>query len=393
VLERKIHGQPPAWIRRGTVPGTWEIDEDAARPFRRMIELRESGRGWLHIARTLNEEKFISPRGRRWVVGNVTRYLSEPYLRKMLGDVPYSFGGDGGGRRVGTDVIWTIGIFPPLLTEERAERLREVARQLRNPDAIARGMAADTTYICKGRLHCAVCGARMASHSLSAMKSRSWPSATDAQLRQYRCYQRNVNPEGHKAASSVVAASQVEEAVARVLRVALALPAAAPPKRKKTVPKPSGRTAAEIDVEMDRLLSLYVANKLSQPDYERFALRLSQERETLAAAERSARTPPAFEAATTAFGSLADAAGDPEALQHIFRRIILNAIERIDAPTTLPAGAVPLEVTQGFTDTERRKYIRVQLRWDTNHGSVFYAGLYRTNWSHEQPIYWVQEGP
>lgn len=419
------HGRPPAWVAPDGAGG-WTTDTPVAAAMRRLVELRLASTGFKRIAMTLNEEGHRPAEGGKWTGGRVAHYLQDAYLRRMRGDSPYT-GRAKEAREAGT--IWLPTVYPALITEEEYAALGRVNERLRtdHPPGFVlraksgRGAAApkDTTYILSGLAFCARCtlagsaggrGYKLLASS-DTIRDGRWRDATPYDLRHYRCYQQDRAAHGGQAGVTI-AGPMLEDAVCRVVRAAVPLPTAPPPAGPAAPPAPppkpadpdAPRTVKEADERLSRLLSLLVARRITDTEFDMAAAPLRRQREELRRAEEGEGDGPRGEDPAAAAPPSAPEVEWPEEGACLtdqlaaWRRILLGAVARVEAPYDgLPEGAVPLPGSQDGPYQRRRhsgaprRCCRVVLTWETALGREFWAPLYRRSWQGERLVYFVPD--
>ncbi|MEB3277042.1 MAG: recombinase family protein [Cyanobacteriota bacterium] len=142
-------GWAPSWLTH--TAGGWHFTPYAA-TIQRLLELLDSGLGYIATAKALNAEGLLSPRGKPWTAGGVNHILQSPAVA--------------GGRtmRRRAEVIWDY--FPALLDQQAWHGLlAKVAA--RNADYSTPSTQDQCHWIGQGLTTCAVCGRMVGSRMCS----------------------------------------------------------------------------------------------------------------------------------------------------------------------------------------------------------------------------------
>lgn len=133
-------GWAPSWLSH--TPDGWQLNPYAA-TIRRLLELLDSGLGYIATAKALNAEGLRSPRGKPWTSGGVTHILQSPAIA--------------GGRTMRRRAEVTWDYFPALLDQQAWHGLRAKVAA-RDVDYTAPGVQDQTRWIGQGLTTCASCG-------------------------------------------------------------------------------------------------------------------------------------------------------------------------------------------------------------------------------------------
>jgi DNA invertase Pin-like site-specific DNA recombinase len=144
-------GAAPRWID-ATTDG-WVLNA-YANTILRLVELSEEGLGQLAVAKALNAEGHVTPRGKPWGPGTVSSVIRSPSVA----------GGRQHQRRKGGPVLW--GYFPAIIQRPRWEALRAAAAA-RTVAGAAPSHGDPVLFIGRGLTTCAACGRPVGSRSSS----------------------------------------------------------------------------------------------------------------------------------------------------------------------------------------------------------------------------------
>lgn len=366
-------GHLPAWLTRDEATGDFRLDPDAAAPFRRMVELRLQHQGFNRIARTLNEEGYRAPRGGAWTQNRIQQNLTGDNLARLWGESAYHLH-DG-------ERITLPQAYPALVTPEEAAALRAIGRLLMPPGAKERepafsqrrGLAIDTTYLLSGLVNCGECGAKLRSSGSGGTRGSKQPRA-------YLCQAGRTDRTRHAGGRSIlIRADPLEDAVARVVRLALVSPPPPPPRQRPPREKRETRNIGQVQTEIDSLAMLHATGRIELADYDRLAAPLRAEREKLLSRQQQEDAPTLYLAAqeSTSTGNV--------------RQVFLATVEKVEAPvfvegikhvaSTRPSGR------RSESDNDRR-CARVTLRWspDGIH-RTYIAPMYRAIFEGEREVF------
>lgn len=144
-------GASPRWV--DATPDGWVLNGYAG-TVRRLVELSEEGLGQLAIAKALNAEGHVTPRGKAWGPGTVSTIIHSPSVA----------GGRQSKRREGGPILW--GYFPAVIERPRWEAMRAAAAS-RSVAAAAPAHGDPVLFVGRGLTTCAACGRPVGSRSSS----------------------------------------------------------------------------------------------------------------------------------------------------------------------------------------------------------------------------------
>lgn len=208
----------PAWVVKGA-DGVPRVNEDAAAPLRRIVDLRLRGYGASRIAQTLNAEFPPPPRSTgttgsaQWQARRVTEILSPRSLLSLAGIAEYHLAGGA--------VHAIESAHPAVITDAQYHALatlsdatRPTTDQQANKTA-GRGLALETSFLLSGRARCGVCGGPMRS---GYMRPKDKPPR-----RMYYCQRAMDNRKAHPKGEAVtsITAEMFEEAVSALIEEAI----------------------------------------------------------------------------------------------------------------------------------------------------------------------------
>jgi len=365
--EGRVMGALPAWIAR-TSEGELAAIPDQILAFKRMVELRIEGLGYVRIAQRLNQEGHRTANGRHWTDGTTYKYLQPDWIMTMLGSGFY-------GRKT-TEEVEIPNAYPPILTQAEADKLLalqkvysldyarkpvsgldwQVSRRRKNGR-----YSADSIHLLSSIIFCPYCGARMIATLRTDATQRATPFT-------YRCPHYRTLADEHKQGLSSIAASQVEDAVLRVIRIALHMPPKGPesPKRQMT---DLTKVLEALQVKIDRLVNMHLDGKISRQDYQRLYAELLTERQDLM--ERQANDHSEAEQRQAAH-----LLGKDQLTREELRQLVLLMVKRVEAPLVEAGWTVRRDLNT------LRRFARVTLKFPTSDGhQVFRSGLYKQNYS------------
>lgn len=316
-----VHGRLPFWLTKDG-DGTFTLNERAS-DMRRLVDLRLGGYSNIHIARTLNQEGFRSPTGRKWTSERVRLYLVPDKLMLLQGHFVY------GQKKTDGDPSRIIveNAFPAVITGEESDAINTYNRQQRelwdrgNPRRSAR-----TTYILSGLIRCADCGCSMRSRTSGQPPRQS-----------YMCEDAKTDDLKHPAGYSI-SAEMIEDAVLRVVWKVIADYKHQVEKGVVPVPKqtPAGATLEKQIISVTdgitRISELYERGHIQLEDFDRRYRELVDEREKLR--KMLSETDAQNVVRLTVEQAITDAA-ENSLTPEIARRLILAFIERVEAPVSV----------------------------------------------------------
>ncbi|MES2459490.1 MAG: recombinase family protein [Armatimonadota bacterium] len=421
IRARHSQGKPwnqPYWINHAVerdakgkmLSSAYVLTEPQSTGMRRLVQLRQEGRNYTDIARILNAEGFPAARG-TWTARGTRHYLLPPCIDMMEGHSP-------GGRHLSR----LENVWPRLLSESEAEAIRQVQRAhdaagtRTYPDGRAgngrsRGRSAGSSFLLSSLTHCGDCGEKMRGVNASGGKQKT------NRVRIYLCDPK----EDHRASlhklkggGLYVSGVMLEDAVARVVRLALDNPPAPPPARKTRekaagasgpkVKDPAGALVA-LTKQLDTLVRMRMEERIDDGEYDRLRADLLKRRETLQeilmgnpAQQGEARS--VYQNTAAMFARMGDsgggsgAEGDEDsvnssdttgAISRAWREIFLQVVDRVDVKPTVPDIIAAREPTN--TRGNARNWARITLRYPCALGGVFWAPLYTRSFKGERTVY------
>lgn len=240
VKQSRHGGKCPAYLGYDKKTKAFSVIEDVAGGFRRMCQLRAEGKGFTAIAKTLNAEGWRKPSGAPWDQPTVYQWLEETWLDSMATGAQYFHRPnrrrtDARGNRIKQgDPVRVPSIYPAIITEELAEKCREV--NARTAGVKGERVRADynDNYLLAGLLRCAECGQPWVSH------------AGRNGIKNYRC-----NGLGLKHSQSMVRREIVEDAVLRAAKWGLDNVTGRP--KLAVVKKDTARVVAQLEEQIERV--------------------------------------------------------------------------------------------------------------------------------------------
>lgn len=392
------HGALPMWVTRcpscvpnrkiqageaehaaetcGSCHNGYALVPEAVEAVRRMVELRtREGLGYVKLARALNEEGYRTANGKEWTDGNVYKYLSPTWVDTMCGT-----GYLGREKREGDpDRIVIPNLFPSILTEEEGNVLRVVQERYRRQPMESHipgagdwmtnrkkrngRYSASTQFLLSSLVFCACCGARLSSGC--------YTEENRAEKHNYFCQRARTRSEAHSQGGVSFGGSSLEDAVLRVVRKVLSEPP--PPLEEPKQKKKRARGVEQIDREVDKLLKMNLAGRLSDEDYDRNYDALMKERKAILAAEAEEALPAARDAALGILGN------GEEITREQLRQLIKLVVKRVEAPVYLD-GVFVREAGTGL-----RRHARVTLHLPTTEGvDTFLVPIYTNRFKGER---------
>ncbi len=367
-------GATPAWICR-SASGELDLIPEQVEAIGRMVDLRLSGMGYVRIAQALNAEGYRTVNGQYWTHGMTYKYLQPTWIKTMLGA---GFFGRGA-----TEPIEIPHAYPPILTQDEADRLLTVQRLYsedygRKPVGGLDWMvskrrkigrySASSIHLLSSIVYCPHCGARMVASSRSDIEHRSTPF-------KYGCPHYMTRTELHRKGLNSVAAEALEDAVLRVLRGALAMP----PRPIESKPR-IARQAKSLDAiqtKIDRLVTMHLDGKLNDADFDRAYAELLDAREKQQehdsvprSAERQLRA--------QSLGSKSELSREE------LRQLVLLMIERVEAPITI-AGHM---VRSG--SRHLRRFARIRLSFPRADDQIQFLAPIHTSQYQREREYWAE---
>lgn len=313
-------GSTPAWIKRDENEKFVVIPEQAE-AFKRMVELRIRGKGYVKIAQALNEEGHRTVRGSYWSQGMTYKYLQPTWIQTMLGDGYF-------GRHCAEPIV-ILNAYPPIIDHETAEHLlllqelysKDYGRKpVGGLDWMISKRRKEGRYSASGHLlsslvFCPHCGARMVVVTKMGDCNRASPFS-------YQCPHAAARREIHVKGLNSVSAASLEEAVLRVLRRVLILPPEAQPVHPKVE---AIQAPVDLHERIDRLVNLHLDGRIEEKDFKRLYAELLVEREHQERATDLDRVDKQRKLAITL-------ASQTEPTREELRQLVLLLVERIEAP-------------------------------------------------------------
>lgn len=347
--EGKPHGQPHGWL----------LGQKQFEDHRRLVELGLEGRSYIEIARTLNKEQRLTPRGKLWSSSSISERFSLINIKKMQGIAVSGDMGDGSVEEI-------PHAWKPLINQEEADALimlhHAVAerRMSASERPGARGRSPQGKHMLSKIAYCSVCGKQFSASSTSGYDGVQYPT--------YVCLEGKYGNPFHEQRGDrhiQIKTAVLEEAVLRVLRHELTLPPPEPSVKPPRKPTSKTRTVSDIDREMEQLAlrrgeyGLFVVAKLMKD--------LADERARLEAIMDQA---PSKEAVALVISK----AGEDELLQK--RAMVLAMIKSVTYPYYLPRG----KAQTGWRNEVRTA--RIVLK----NGREYLAPIYRLDFAGERAI-------
>ena len=386
-IEGKTHGALPTWMRREktmTEAGpVWKAvhDPEQVENMRRLVQLRCEGMGYERIAKTMNIlEGRRTSRGKQWTLGMIVKYCREDWIRTMLGIGMFGRGQE--------DCIEIPEAFKPIISIEEADRLRAVQALYKETRDPSRGnltdwaatkakkngrLSASTTHLLSGVVRCPRCkGAMVGKIRGDDLEHRSTPLV-------YACPNAVTRP-GHVKNTSSAMASGLDDAVLRVVRGALKNPPPPAPQRARKAIA-AGRTAKQVQVEIDRLVSAFARGIMKQSDFDTHYATREAERDALLAAEAIDVVPDQVVIAHAI-------AASTEISREQLRQLVLVMVEKVEANV--------LHEDEPIRSGHKslRRLARVTLRFPRGDGKrVFLAPIYTARWRGKKEFWHCDDEP
>lgn len=366
--EGRLHGGAlPAWLKREDQGGIGVIPEQKT-AFRRMVELRCSGLGYVKIARKMNEEGLRTARGCYWTDGSTYKYLQPSWIRTMLGHGMFNRGK--------SEAIEIPNAFPPILDIEEADRLLALQKLYsedygRKPvggldwmvsKRRKRGRySASATHLLSSLVFCPACGSRMVAFQRDNSCCRST-------IFSYRCPNGTTRPDLHQKGLLSINARSLDDAVMRVVRSVLALPPDSLPRKTTKLPR---QELATLQEKIDRILSLHLDGKIEEGDFKRKYTELVLEKEQLLEHSEDLETELGLQ--------MRELATRETLTTEELRQLVLMLVDRIEAPVTMPG----ITIREGLKTL--RRLARITLKFPTTDGATeFISGIYLDEFKRER---------
>ena len=364
VSKGKTHGPTAFWLSKND-DGEVYLN-DRAWEMRRLVQLRLSEHSYVDAARILNAEGSRSSGGVKWTRRAIKYYMRPDKIRLMQGHFVYGTGKpeDDESR------IILENVFPGVISQDEAEAL--IATNRRRTNLYSHNnerRAGSTTYILSGLVWCSQCESRMRSRNSDVRGS----GGTKRRKSSYTCKYSETNNVPHPIGNTV-SSDILEDAVLRVVRVAVADRARAVKSASPLKPKPKPvdtsfeTNISKLDERINRLIAAYDSGDMKRADFRRRYDELDGQREALITKQNESDSDAQIR---IAMDEAVKASAGTELSGNLARQLVLAFVERIEAP-------VKTDSPHAVRRSNRiRRAARVTLRAPLSDGRrTFIAPLY-----------------